>query len=249
MTALLVGVVCCLGLLSILVVGLLRSHADILRALHSLGAGIGDPSEAEDEPVGPVPITLGPTLPGERGGEAHDVLGTTPEGDAVAIGVRAADLTLLAFLTSGCGTCQVFWKGLAAPDALPLPTGTRIVIVTKGPELESPDLVAGMAPRGLAVVLSTEAWIDYEVPAAPFFALVDGVAGRRVGEGLASSVPQLADLMARVVHDGNHRARRAPRVHLDGLEREDANDRELLASGIRPGDPSLFPQGPHGPAR
>ena len=30
--------------LAVLVAGLLRSHADILRALHSLGAGVGDPA-------------------------------------------------------------------------------------------------------------------------------------------------------------------------------------------------------------
>ena len=33
-------------LLGILVAGLLRSHADILRALHDLGAGVGDPAVA-----------------------------------------------------------------------------------------------------------------------------------------------------------------------------------------------------------
>ena len=31
-------------LLAVLVAGLLRSHADILKALHDLGAGVGDPS-------------------------------------------------------------------------------------------------------------------------------------------------------------------------------------------------------------
>ena len=31
-------------LLGILVAGLLRSHADILRSLHELGVGVGDPS-------------------------------------------------------------------------------------------------------------------------------------------------------------------------------------------------------------
>lgn len=250
LTALAVALTFLVSLLGILVVGLLRSHADILRALHSLGAGIGDPTATDSpEPVGPVPITMGPTLPHERGSAAPDVLGTTPQGDAVAIAAGAADLTLLAFLTSGCGTCQVFWKGLSSPQVLPLPAGTRLVIVTKGPELESPDLVAGLAPRGVDVVLSTDAWVDYEVPAAPYFALVDGAAGRRVGEGLASSVEQLAGLVERVVADGNHRARRASRVHVDGPEREEDNDLELLASGIRPGDPSLYPQTPHGPAR
>jgi hypothetical protein len=253
MTALVVALLCAVLLLGALVIGLLRSHADILRALHSLGAGIGDPTAADaDGSVGPVPITMGPSLPKERGSGAPDVLGTTPSGDAVAIATTSTELTLLAFLTSGCGTCHVFWKGLAEPQALPLPPGTRLVIVTKGAELESPDLVAGLAPRGVDIVLSTEAWKDYEVPAAPYFALVDGTAGVRVGEGLASSVEQLAGLIERVVHDGNHRARRQPArldgpVHLDGIEREEDNDRALLASGIRPGDPSLYPPTPHGP--
>ena len=235
-------------LLGVLVIGLLRSHADILRALHSLGAGIGDPTAPDDEaePVGPVPITMGPALPSERGAAAPDVVGPTPDGDAVAISTAAADLTLLAFLTSGCGTCHVFWKGLSSPGALGLPQGARLVLVTKGAELESPDLVAGLAPRGVDVVLSTQAWLDYEVPAAPYFALVDGTAGRRVGEGLASTVDQLAGLIHRVVQDGNHRARR-PRTNLNGPEREEDNDRALLASGIRPGDPSLYPTSPHGP--
>ena len=31
-------------LLAVLVAGLLRSHADILKALHDLGAGVGDPA-------------------------------------------------------------------------------------------------------------------------------------------------------------------------------------------------------------
>lgn len=235
--------------LGILVVGLLRSHADILRALHSLGAGIGDPTaEPDDAPVGPTPITLGPRLPAERATSAPDVIGVTPAGDAIAVATGAAPLTLLAFLTSGCGTCQPFWKELATPRALPLPNGTRLVIVTKGGELESPDLVAGLAPHAVDVVLSTAAWIDYEVPAAPYFALIDGGAGLRVGEGLASTVEQLAGLISRVVADGNHRAR-PPRTHLDGVEREEDNDRALLASGITPGDPSLYPTSPHRRAR
>ncbi len=34
-------------LLGILVAGLLRSHADILRSLHELGLGVGDPARHE----------------------------------------------------------------------------------------------------------------------------------------------------------------------------------------------------------
>ena len=247
MTALAVALSFAVLLLGILVVGLLRSHADVLRALHSLGAGIGDPSadvDDHDHGAGPVPITMGPRLPSERGAAAPDVFGTTPAGDAVAVSAGAADLTLLASLTGGCGTCHAFWKGLSTRAALGLPTGSRVVIVTKGPELESPELVAGLAPPGIEVILSTAAWVDYEVPAAPYFALVDGRAQRRVGEGLASTVEQLAGLIQRVVADGNHRFAPA-RTHLDGPEREVDNDRALLASGIGPGDPSLYPTSTH----
>ena len=61
MVALIVVLTVLVFLLTILVAGLLRSHADILRALHSLGAGVGDPTSGDEaqsardlvEPVGP----------------------------------------------------------------------------------------------------------------------------------------------------------------------------------------------------
>src|SRR5687767_9428056 len=129
-------------LLSVLVLGLLRSHADILRALHSLGAEIGDPDAGEDAAPTTVPITMGPTLPRERGTSAPDISGTTPQGGAVVLRTRATDLTFLAFLSSGCSTCAGFWEGLASPSSFGLPAGTRVVVITQGPELELPAAVA-----------------------------------------------------------------------------------------------------------
>jgi len=92
MTALAVALTFMVLLLTILVLGLLRSHADILRALHSLGAGIGDPVD-DEAPSRSVPITMGPTLPAERRGHAPDLVGTTVGGDARAMSMTAADLT------------------------------------------------------------------------------------------------------------------------------------------------------------
>jgi hypothetical protein len=43
--------------LGVLVAGLLRSHADILRALHELGMGVGDP-RAHDHGAGPGALEL-----------------------------------------------------------------------------------------------------------------------------------------------------------------------------------------------
>src|SRR5688500_7493192 len=112
MTALAVALTFMVLLLSVLVLGLLRSHADILRALHSLGAGIGDPMAEDDAPSTSVPITMGPTLPAERRGHAPDVVGTTLDGDARSVSMTATDLTFLAFLSGGCSTCAEFWRGL-----------------------------------------------------------------------------------------------------------------------------------------
>ena len=278
-------------LLAVLVAGLLRSHADILKALHDLGVGVGEPSASDAHDHGDhnrahnrghehdhehrsgghrapggggatsMPLTIGPPLPGERNStSAPTVAGVTPGGDALAVAVAGGDhLTLLAFLSSGCATCAGFWKAFRQPDHLGLPTGTRLVVVTKGPEMEIPGEVAAQTPPGLPVVMSTEAWGDYEVPGSPFFVLVEGRSGRRIGEGVANHFHQVAELVRRAEADARSftpgSRSRAYTEGLDGPARELANDRELKDAGILPGDPSLYPSsladvyGPIGPAR
>ena len=248
-------------LLAVLVAGLLRSHADILKALHDLGVGVGEPGETGDSEAGPehhrgasgpgrsvpVPLTMGPPLPGERSStSAPTIAGLTPRGDALAVTVAGGDhLTLLAFLSSGCATCAGFWKAFRTPDRLGLPSRTRLVVVTKGPDLEIPGEVAAMAPEGLSVVMSTEAWGDYEVPGSPFFVLVDGSSGRRIGEGVAHHYQQVVELVRRAESDAKvfsiGSRSRGFADGLDGPERELDNDRELMEAGILPGDPSLYP--------
>ncbi|MBV8463878.1 MAG: hypothetical protein JO368_11320 [Acidimicrobiales bacterium] len=243
-------------LLAVLVAGLLRSHADILKALHDLGVGVGDPSSprAAGGPTGSAdgrgtPVQMGPPLPsGRNATSAPAVAGSTPSGDAVAVAPASGEgLTLLAFLSSGCGTCGAFWSAFRHPERSGFPADTRLVLVTKGPEFESPASVTSLAPPGLAVVMSSEAWTDYEVPGSPFFVLVDGRSGRRIGEGVANQLSQVAELVRRAVLDARHsrdseETAGNPRpTGLDGPERERANDRELLSAGVLPGDPSLYP--------
>jgi hypothetical protein len=247
-------------LLAVLVAGLLRSHADILKALHELGVGVGEPGGSEDQGLADahsahagttdavrVPLRMGPALPAERNSSSAPTLaGVTPAGDALAINVATGgQLTLLAFLSSGCSTCSGFWRALQSPDQLGLPLRTRLVVVTKGPEMEIPAEVAAQSRTELTVVMSTEAWSDYEVPGSPFFVLVDGSTGRRIGEGVANHLSQVADLVRRAEADARvfaaDRPDRSQPVSLNGPERESANDRELLAAGIHPGDPSLYP--------
>ncbi len=256
-------------LLAVLVAGLLRSHADILKSLHELGVGVGEPGTGEGHGGhrGPshgslqVPITMGPPLPDERNSiSAPAVAGVTPTGDALGVSLEGEHFTLLAFLSSGCATCSGFWAALQQHDQLGLPARTRLVVVTKGPEMEIPAEVAAQAPDGLPVVMSTQAWGDYEVPGSPFFVLVDGRSGRRIGEGVANHVHQVVELVRRAEADarpfgppgqGQGQGQGQGRVGgLDGPEREMANDRELLTAGILPGDPSLYPRTPaelHGP--
>ena len=272
MVALVIVLTVVLLLLTVLVAGLLRSHADILKALHDLGVGVGDPSQDQhghernqrrgrnrDGNVGggpissPVPFTMGPPLPGERTStSAPTIAGVTPTGDALAIAVSGNDqLTLIAFLSSGCATCAGFWEAFQAPDQLGLPDEIRLVVVTKGPEMEIAGEVQAKAHSRLQVVMSTEAWGDYEVPGSPFFVLVDGSADRRIGEGVANHFSQVVELVRRAQVDmqafgiGTRSDRgsrsRAFAGGLDGPERESANDQELRAAGILPGDPSLYP--------
>ena len=262
MVALIVVLTVVVVLLAVLVAGLLRSHADILRALHSLGAGVGDPALAGDDgaassPSVPAPVTMGPPLPRERSStSAPTVAGTTPAGDALALSVATAGrLTLLAFLSSGCSTCQGFWSALASDARSLLPPGVDVVVVTKGPELEVPADVAARAGR-TTVVMGSDAWTDYEVPASPFFVLVDGVDGRRIGEGIANTFPQVAELVRRAQvergdagHRSSHTATKGTGGNAggttdtggDGPGRERANDQALRAAGMLPGDQSLYP--------
>jgi hypothetical protein len=241
-------------LLAILVAGLLRSHADILKALHDLGGGVGDPATpgrgahgAAAPTAVQVPFTLGPPLPAERDAvSAPTIVGVTPQGDALAVSVTGHDtLTLVAFLSSGCATCAGFWDALQRPEELGLPDGMRLVVVTKGPEMEIPAEVQMRGHPGLSIIMSTEAWSDYEVPGSPFFVLVDGKAGRRIGEGVAHHFGQVVELVRRAEVDlrsfGPGSRSRATADGLDGPARESANDEELRAAGIHPGHQSLYP--------
>lgn len=248
-------------LLGLLVIGLLRSHADILRALHSLGAGVDEVSSptgaaaagghgqyvatpARRRPGGPV--VVGPPLPHERQSDtASDVAGTSPDGAAVSIAATGVDQrTLFAFLTTGCVSCAGFWEAFEHGGPPSLPEGVRPVIVTKGPEHESPAVVAGRGGR-VPVVMSTAAWSDYEVPGSPFFVLVDGPSSRRIGEGSAPEFAQIVGMVERALAEAPAAVPKkvGSRLAFDAAdrEREARNDRELLAAGITPGHPSLYP--------
>jgi len=212
-----------LVLLTVLVAGLLRSHAEILRRLHALGSGLD--TEVGSASV-PIDLRAGAS---ESFAPAADVVGAGLRDDAMRVAVVGArHRTLLAFLSSGCLTCRGFWDAFADPAALDLPNDIRLVVVTKDVQDESISALRKLAPSGLAVVMSNAAWTDYRVPGSPYFVLVDGPAGRVRGEGTGADWDQVKNLLRQAADDASD----------DG--REVRIDRELLAHGITPGDPSLY---------
>jgi hypothetical protein len=216
------------GLFALLVVGLLRSHAEILRELHDLQHGTARAEQAAPPASAAV---QGRAAPG-----VIDVVGTDPGGDSVHVGVVGArHRTLLAFLSSGCATCRTFWDELGHAE---LPRDIHPLIVTQGPEHESPSAIAALAPTNVSVVMSTEAWDSYDTPVVPYFMLVDGPTAQVVGEGAGATWDQVRRMMMQALGDDGMR-----RGGATG-ERDGRIDDELSAAGIGPGHPSLYPEAP-----
>jgi hypothetical protein len=202
MTALVVGLSLVVLVLAVLVAGLLRSHAEILKALHELGAGL-DLDRAAD---GPVPVTIdGVVPPRPQGGSVPDTLaGTTLDGESVAYSLLGG-ATLLAFLSSGCTTCQAFWSAFRSgtPD---VPAHARLIIVVKDADEESPSELLERRPQDVPVVVSSAGWDGFDVPGSPYFVLVSD--GRIVGEGSGASWPQVANLLGQASADADLRRRK-----------------------------------------
>jgi hypothetical protein len=244
-----------IALLAVLVVGLLRSHALILRALHELGAGLelekGVPVRPRGSTTAPLNLQSGVVPAGRPTTRAADVVGTSVRDEEVSIPVAGQGRrTLIAFLSSGCSVCQAFWDELTS-GGVDVPGDARLVVVAKGPEEESVSRLRQLAGDHLEVVQSSGTWTDYAVPGSPYFVYVED--GEVIGEGSSTTWAQVRDLMGQAVGDAAD-ARRTREAHDGGPAsasggRDDLSrvDRELLGAGIHPGHPSLFPE-PNGDA-
>jgi hypothetical protein len=236
-TALVAGLALVTGLLAVLVAGLLRSHAEIIRALHEAGVTVDPDAVAVDDAHdhGAVPSAvpvLGRSRPATGGPALADVNGTSPLGGAVHVAVEGTRRrTLLAFLSTTCTTCRGFWKTFSEVE-LAVPGQARLVVVVRDPDAESPSELAKLMAPHITTVQSSQAWADYQVPGAPYFVLVDGAAGKVVGEGTATSWQHVTNLLEQALGDVMHR---------NQAEREAHVDAQLKAAGIEPGDPSLYP--------
>ncbi len=221
MTAAVVALGVAVLLLAVLVAGLLRSHAEILRALHELGAGL-----ELDRAAGPAGPGVAEGVAAPRRSRAvavpDSLVGATLDDEVLALSLEGE--VLLAFLSSSCTTCQAFWTAFA-DEVGGVPGGARLVVVTRDLDEESESALRQRRPAVVPMVHSTQAWESFDVPGSPYFALVAG--GRVIGEGSGSSWPQVADLLGQ-----SRRDRR-------GRRREARDDAALLAAGIAPGHESL----------
>jgi hypothetical protein len=254
MTALLIVETIVLAVLCILVAGLLRGYGTVLRRLHELSGEQSGPREFDLLPLATPPATPPSTTasasaahsgaahaPVPEFGPAHDIAGETLTGELVSTRVAGVEQdSLLLFLSSGCASCESFWSDLGRPGAIHLPMGTRLLVVPQSPADEDLPLLRELAPPGLDVVLSSQAWRDYDVPGSPHVVYVDGPSGRVRGEGTGQSMRQIAELLARSTGDAGFVTGGPARKPGRDREQEAAVDRELLANGILPGDPRLY---------
>jgi hypothetical protein len=229
-TVLLVLETVLLALVVLFVVGLLRSHAEILRRLAALepNNGAGD--------IGTEPMVA-------TGTASFDIVGETLAGDSVKVRVGAGSpTTLLAFLSSGCAACGPLWERLGRDPEMP--ASARLVIVAKGPEQESMTGLRQLAPAAQEVLMSSTAWVDYSVPASPHFVLVDGASGTIAGRGTAASWEQIVSMVKQAMSDTSQAESdtAAARVRTTS-ERAGRAETALAAAGIDAGHSSLYPAG------
>jgi hypothetical protein len=137
------------------------------------------------------PIPTG-TLPTPRPAPTDRISGHAPGGEPVEVTLRAAGRILLCFLATRCDGCDSFWQGLgggASEESEQLPADVFCVVITKSaPEADLTEvqrLSEGI--RRWPVVMTSEAWHQFEVLSYPFFVLVEGrscdVVGETVGFG------------------------------------------------------------------
>ena len=181
--------------------------------------------------------------------------------DAVSIAiVGAKHLTLLAFLTSGCSTCLDFWDAFAAGE----PRRSRATRAScwsrRAPMRRAPASVRKLARRHHRAAGDVVGCVGRVRRARR---AVLRARRRRLGQRASAKVPRATGRRSRrccsrrSTTPGSSTARaggrrgRACKFRSDAV-REARADRDLMAAGIRPGDPSLYPEtvedvDPYGP--
>ncbi len=231
-----IGLALLVGLLAILTVGLLRTQAELLKTLNKLGVRLD-----EEESAAPIVIT-----PVGRSA-AHEIVGANPNGDPVVKSVvTGSDPVLVSFLSTTCTSCSEFWEAIDSDEMMIHNARYRVLVVTLGPDEESPTRAMKLSRGDVDVIMSSDAWSRFEVPGAPYFVVVNPADGRIIGEGTAANMSALSTFLGDAAGDLRWDASR-------GSDRTDADrekmvDDELRRAGLLPGDPRLYhdPDEAHG---
>jgi hypothetical protein len=93
--------------------------------------------------------------------------GVDPVDRSLTVRPGGGRLALL-FLTSSCQSCLQLWQEAKGGDP-----ATPVVLVTPGPEMESRRKAEQLAPEGLTVVMSGDAWSLYDVLGAPWLVVIE----------------------------------------------------------------------------
>ncbi len=227
-----------LVLLTLVLVGLLRTHADILARLTAL------------EGAASQRLMVEPTLPSSDSTVARidTIHGFTPDLEEIELSIGASGKhALLAFLSTGCLTCWDFWNALASDDRPVLPDSVELIIVAKDRAEENLARLREAQPTDYPVVMASSLWEQLAVPGSPYFALIHGSNKQMVGAGSARAWPQVMSLLhdaldEQVVASETTAGARGRRSRHSQLEHEE----ELLAAaGITSGHPSLTSGAPH----
>lgn len=202
MTGLEVGLVVAVALLALVAGAQGRALAAASRRLELLERRVGRRERQADRrtpqaaPAGaPLTATTSPSPAPEPEGDAVDVRGTDVEGEPTVVPLEATDRpTLLAFLSTSCGICVGLWERLRAGELQSEAPAVVPVVVTKDAPLEDVERIGQLADPALPVVLSSEAWDDYEVPGSPYVMVVSAAPGSVVTEGSVATWEDLVRL-------------------------------------------------------
>ena len=93
-----------------------------------------------------------------------------------------------------------------------------------------------MHKPGVDVVMSSTTWNEFEVPGAPYFALIEPGTSRVVGEGSATTFDSLVEFLTDATNDQQWDLNVGRPVE----DEESRIDADLRKAGILPGDPRLY---------
>lgn len=162
-------------------------------------AAVPSPAVVPSPAAAPLPAA-GPLPDDAQDDLLPPLAGTSSDGAPVSVPLVADGPALVAFLSTTCTICVGVWRRLAEGELEGVRPGVRAVVVTKDPGTEDLAAVRALAGgSGATVVMSSEAWDDYEVPGSPYFLVVDGDPADVVTEGSAQGWPDVVAMVRRGV--------------------------------------------------